>query len=250
MTALEDEIDSNQAKFFERWTTAASGNWKVLSAAGARNYRESYRRIASLNAIRTALVDPSSSKESAAFFLEAQNDALVSHVNAGIGAWRSSLQSLRGCLENALSYLYYKDHPVELALWAKGAFRLGFSELERYLSSHPATQGKTSTQRALDLISSEYSVLSKAVHSSAESFRMTAGADTTLLWSTEIPRLNMWSTRERRVLEGVVIQLIGHFANELEGARNIVLRETLSFAVPASKRAQLKSDFNITIRDG
>jgi hypothetical protein len=203
MSALEDEIDANQAKFFASWTTAAADNWSVLAKSGSKNYRESYRRVACLNGIRTTLVEPSASSQSAAFFLEAQND---------------------------LS-------------------RLGFSELAKYLSIHPATAGKTSTKNALELIESEYSTLSKAVHSSAESFRMTAGSETTLLWSTETPRLNMWSTRERRVMEGIAVLVVGHYAKELEGARNIGLREVLSFAIPSSKRTAIKADYKVTIRD-
>jgi hypothetical protein len=249
MTALEDEIDANQESFFERWTDAAANNWKTLAAAGVTNYKESYRRIACLNALRVTLVDPNTSKESAAFFLEAQNDALVSHVSAGIGAWRSALQALRGSIENVFNFLYYKDHPVELAMWAKGSSRLGFSELAKYLTAHPATTGKASAKNAILLIESEYATLSKAVHSSAESFRMTAGAETTLLWSTENVKLNMWSTRERKVIEGLSILIAAHFAKDLQGARNIAVRQVLSFAIPATKRALIKSDFDVTIRD-
>src|SRR5437764_4838143 len=127
MSQLENEIDANQSSFFKDWTRQAEKNWKTLRSIEV--YKDSYRRICALQAVKTHLVMPLYSNSSAAFFLEAHNDALVSHVGASIGAWRSSLQALRSCVENSLCAIYYNDHPIELELWVAGRFTIGFSEL-------------------------------------------------------------------------------------------------------------------------
>ena len=62
------------------------------------------------------VLEPRMTADSLAFFLEAQNDALVSHVFGNLGSWRSALKALRSCIENVAFCLYYKDHPVELHL--------------------------------------------------------------------------------------------------------------------------------------
>src|SRR6267142_2627403 len=100
MSVLEKELAANFNGFRADWTAQATENWKALESL--KIYEESYRRIACLHALKNEIVLPNFSEGSAAFFLEAHNDALVSHVNAFSGAWRSALQALRSCIENSL----------------------------------------------------------------------------------------------------------------------------------------------------
>src|SRR6202035_1237450 len=135
MSLLESEIDANQSAFFSNWTFQASTNWKNLENEPA--FKLSYRRLSCLQTIKNELVLPNYSSGSSAFFFEAHNDALVSHVAASFGAWRSALHALRSSIENTLCAIYYRDHPIELELWSAGKFRIGFTGLLDYLRTHP-----------------------------------------------------------------------------------------------------------------
>jgi hypothetical protein len=243
MSLLEKELAANHANFFADWTAQASANWTVLSNLSV--YKESYRRIASLQALKGSIIEPHYGS-SAAFFFEAHNDALVSHVFASLGAWRSALQALRSCIENVLCAVYYKDHPVELQLWAQGDFFLGFKELSRYLEKHPALKG-LGTISGLEGLGSEYALLSKAVHGSATNFRMTEKASAVLLWSTEAQRASMWATRERRTLECLCLLVVCLHRSEFQGTRKTPVRELLSFAISATRRSDLQKLLKITI---
>lgn len=245
MTPLEKELEINHKAFFADWTGQAAKNWGALSSKA--QFSKSYRRLCCLNALQQAVVLPKFSSGSAAFFLEAQNDALVSHVNANAGSWRTALQALRSCLENVLCSIYYSQHPVELDLWARGKFRISYSELHKYMAQHPSLSSLSTSLSGLDSLKSEYEVLSKAVHASAASFRMTDGASKVLLWSTVDARLGAWSTREKHVVEAICSLLVCLFPEGLQGAKNPQLRTILSFAIGASRRKLLKSGLGITI---
>lgn len=245
MTPLEQEIENNRLTFLKGWTAQAQGNWAALS--GNAVFVASYRRLSCINAIHASIIANKLSEGSAAFFLEAQNDALVSHVNANLGSWRTALQSLRGCIENSLNAIYYSEHPVELELWARGKFRIGFQDLLKYMMSHPRLERVDANISGLNDLKSEYEMLSKAVHASATSFRMTDGASKVLLWSADVQRLGAWATRERKVLEAVVALLICYFARELEGAKNSQLRAILGYAVKAGRRSAFRSKLKVNI---
>ncbi|AZG77061.1 hypothetical protein [Methylocystis rosea] len=245
MNLLETELEANYRSFREDWTQQATKNWNDL--AKEKHYLESYRRLCCLQALKVQLIEPHCSPDSSAFFLEAHNDAVASHVSASMGAWRPALQSLRSCLENTLSTIYYKDHPIELQLWQAGKFRKGFSELMRYAQQHPIVSSSDAKITGLELIESEYATLSKAVHASATIFRMTDVASKILIWSTESDRLGMWATRERKVIEGISLLLVCLFADRLQGTLLPQLRDILSYAVTPAKRKLLKKEFNISI---
>jgi hypothetical protein len=165
---LLDEIEVNFDEFRHQWEGELSGVLSEL-AKKRKNYLSSYTRLTSLNSWREELVSQVVSPDSLAFFLEAQNDALISHVFASMGSWRSALKSLRGCIENTLHCLYFKDHPVELQLWSVGRFRLAFSELCDYFLHHPQFDAVPPHLSGLDLVRKEYGVLSRAVHGSTHS---------------------------------------------------------------------------------
>jgi hypothetical protein len=179
--------------------------------------------------------------------LEAHNDALVSHVNASVGAWRSALQALRSSIENTLCAIYYNEHPVELELWSKGQFRIGASDLLTYGHKHPRLSALKNNVSGLASLASEYATLSKAVHGSAANFRMTDPVGSILLWSTDPVKASMWSTREKNVVEDICLLMSCLNHTRLDGTKLAPLRSVLGFAVSASKRTELKKQLKITI---
>jgi hypothetical protein len=245
MSNLEKELAANFQGFRADWTAQANANWKALEPLDF--YEKSYRRIACLHALKNEIVLPNFSEGSAAFFLEAHNDALVSHVNASFGAWRSSLQALRSCIENSLNAIYYRDHPIELELWGRGTFRMGFSDLLSYVKNHPKLSSFDNTKTGVQFLHDEYATLSLAVHASAVDFRMTDSAAAVLVWNTDKARAGKWSSREAKVIEGICLVFAFIFSEKLTGTQLSNLRSMLAFTVSDSKRTVLKKDLKITI---
>lgn len=246
MSQLEKEIEENFATFSKNYWQSAQDTVASLASRKAK-YLDSYKRIVTLQAWRSELLERRLSVESFAFFLEAQNDALTSHVLARFGSWRSSLKSLRSCIENALSCLYYMDHPVELELWDDGRNRLTFSNLEGYFRAHPRLKGIPKQATGMDELSEEYSTLSRAVHGSAKTFRMSGEGIGLQLWSNEPARLGMWGTREKATMLGLNRLLMTLFRDQLQGNRVPNLRKALSLIVPEKNHAGVKNDLGINI---
>jgi len=236
--SLQGEIDKNYERFYESWTAQAPRNWATL--AKEKFFRESYRRLCCLGALKRDVVVRMASSDSAAFMLEAHNDALTSHVMANLGAWRVSLQALRSCIENTLCCLFYKDHPIELRLWALGKYRTTFSDMHEYFVGHPDLTDIGPTNCGLDQIAQEYKTLSFAVHGSAANFRMTDNIAEVLLWDSSTIRASKWATREHKVLEGLSLLICYLHRSELQGSRLPHVRELLGFVLTASKRNALK----------
>ena len=245
MAQLPKEIEARFDDFSAQWKVEHE---KVIAelAAYRTGYLQSYSRIVSLNAWRESLLSTQISADALAFFLEAQNDALVSHVFAGMGSWRSALKSLRSCIENVGFCLFYKDHPVELELWHHGQHRLEFSALFDYLSRHPQVASINRQCSGLDVLRKEYGVLSRAVHGSA-TFRMTAGQQSTALWESSKANLSRWAIRESATLAGLNLLLLVMFRDHLQGARLPSLRDVISLAVPASKYALVKQQLGVSL---
>lgn len=245
MSQLQDEIDANHLAFFKDWTAQATKNWKALEKNTA--FQASYRRLSALQALKTSLIVPNYDNGSAAFFFEAHNDALVSHVNASVGAWRAALQALRSAIENVLCAIYYHEHPVELELWGQGKFIIGVSELLKYFEKHPRISRLGENVSGLGNLRSEYATLSKAVHASAENFRMTDPVSSVLLWNTDPVKASMWSTREKRTIEGICLLAVCIHSRLLEGTQLTPLRNTLAFSISASSRTQLRQTLRVNI---
>src|SRR5579885_771658 len=245
MKTLSAELDRNFTAFQSAWKKQITDNSTALAATAI--YKSSYKRLCALYAIKSYIVDKEVDSGSAAFFLEAHNDALVSHVAASFGSWRTALQALRSCMENALACLYFKDHPVELALWESGKVRAPSSDLLAYFEKHPTLQGLSHQQSGIEVIRKEYATLSKAVHASARGFRMTQNSPAVLLWSTEKSRAAMWAARERKVCEGIISLACALFAQSLQGTKNSAVREMLYFVLPPAKRVLLKNKLKITV---
>jgi len=242
---LSDEIDTNAEAFRKKWLVDVTEN--AANLAGNLKFLESYRRVTALQALRTSLIQPLYSNDVNAFFVEAQNDALTSHVLASFGAWRSSLNALRSCIEDIFGALYFKDHPVELELWKLGKFRLGFSSTVKYFEDHPSLLGIDGALTRLAVVKEEYATLSKAVHGSAKSFRMTENIAGILLWSTEVSKLGAWDTRHKKVLESLSLLTICMHSERLKGAAHAQLRAVLGFAIGNSRRIQLRDQLHIHI---
>jgi len=243
--SLSQETAANFEAFFKAWTVQAAQNVQALHAEP--QYLTSYRRIAAFQALKIDLIVPRFEADSAAFFQEAHNDALVSHVSASYGAWRSALKSLRSLIQNALASLYYADHPIELANWVRGRGRIGFSELMKYFRAHPRVDNVEESISGLARIESEYATLSKAVHASAKDFRMTDDIAQILLWSTKKEKIAKWSTRERETITGVSQLVIALYRDHLTGAQRSQLRESLGYVIGPTLRSNIKAAFGITI---
>lgn len=245
MSLLLKETEANFKTFFADWRKEMD---RVAAELAKENavYLASYRRLISLQAWRSFL-EPRISEGSLAFFLEAQNDGLTSHVFANVGSFRSALKALRSCIENVAFCLYYKDHPIEFRLWEQGTHKPPISDYFAYLEQHPQ-RVKVGQVDPMPPLSKEYSTLSKAVHASAKGFRMTNDVKTTLLFSEEKPGLNQWATRERVVILNLNLLLLAHYRENLAGAAEQGLREAIGFAVPNSVFAEVKTHLHVVLR--
>lgn len=245
MSLLLKETEANFKDFDGRWRDDMSHVSAEL-AKDCEPFLLSYRRIVSLQAWR-AFLENRISNSSLAFFLEAQNDALTSHVFANLGSWRSALKALRSCIENLMFCLYYKDHPVEFRLWETGQHALAIAEFVTYLDHHPQRVA-VATVDPMPRIRKEYATLSKAVHASAKGFRMTEDIKSTLLWSDAKASLGQWQTRESAVLVGLNLLLLAHFRGELAGASASPLREAVSLVIPTSLYPEIKANLAVVLR--
>jgi hypothetical protein len=242
---LQREVEANFEKFSSSWKAEMLKAYDELEKSND-NYKESYKRLTTLQAWR-GFLDSQISLDSLAFFLEAQNDALVSHVFARLGSWRSALKSLRSCLENAMYCLYYMDHPVELELWHRGKHRLAFASLYDYFEHHPKLINVAASVTGIQILKAEFSTLSRAVHASAKRFRMTVDSAGTLLWSTQTANLGAWATREAAVVSGLNLLLLTLFRDKLQGSSVQNLRKAVSLAISTSKHPSIKTELKITL---
>jgi hypothetical protein len=242
---LRKEVASNFERFSASWTAEMLRTQSELDKRRPI-YSESYARLTSLQAWRTFLQEKMD-EDSLGFFLEAQNDALISHVLARLGSWRQALKSLRSCLENVLFCLYYKDHPIELELWHQGKHRMTFSGLCDYFDHHPKLLDLSPNNTGLPVLKTEYSTLSRAVHASAKGFRMTSEVGSTLLWSSKASSVGAWATRESTLLSALNLLLMSLFRTDLRGTYQQNLRKAISLTINSTKHPSLKKDLNITL---
>jgi len=248
MPSFEDEITSNFFHFSERWQAELTSVQGDLATSEAI-YLASYKRLTSINAWRDLLLKNELSPESYGFFCEAQNDALSSHVFARLGSWRASLQSLRSCIENVLFSEYYRDHPIELRQWNQDRHRMGFSEMISYFRKHPDIVDIDAQLTGLDRIQTQYASLSRSVHSSAVSYRMTVPDGETNIWTSEISRLRSWNIKEHHTITGINFLLLCIHRSSLQGARLSGLRQAIGLTIRSNPlRYKIKSDFGVNLR--
>ena len=244
------EIKNNYSVFNRDWRSNQKRiSTNLLKTHGRTYYIESYKRIVSLQAWRTCFLEQQISAGSLDFFLEAQNDALVSHVLAQQGMWRSSLKSLRSVIENIAFCVYYMDHPVEQRLWNNGKDSPTISSFFEYLKKHPDLKDVPSNINGVEMMEKEWRTLSRAVHGSAKSFRMTAGGRIPCLFTAAKDKVGAWSTRESKCLLGVNLMLVSLFKKYLQGAKMRNLRKAISLVVLKANQANIKSELNINLYD-
>lgn len=242
-----DEIKNNYATFQSGWLADLTARISDLPSRKTI-FEQSYIRLTSLQAWRSIVIEPNLKPASAGFFVEAQNDALISHVQAALGSWRVALKALRSCLENTLLCLYYMDHAIELILWGQGTFRISVSEAINYFQKHPSIIVLPQSLTGLDLVTRQYKQLSKAVHASSVDFRMTEAGTSPALWKTEKKHEGIWAAHERNTIQSINLLLLALFKDHLQGTRNGALREALGRAVPKTKDAAIKQKLKVAIK--
>lgn len=242
MSQFTDEIEAQRKRFDGRWPTELATARTAMDGSAA--FVESYRLIVTFQAWRVELLEKIESSQALAFLVEAQNDLLTSHVQAGMGIWRSALKALRSCIENTLFYLYYKDHPVELVLWTSGQHRLATKDLYAYFEKHPLIH-PTAWTEIKAAIEDEYSTLSKAVHGGLM-FRMT-GPGGMRISSSDVSRLGMWSTRQKHVVRILNRLLLSLYSSNLQGAAFPNLRRACGLAIPRNQFEKIKRETGVQL---
>jgi len=243
--ALQAEISANFALFSTQWS-AELQHVRTELAQRDMDFCASYERLTSLGAWSSVL-EGYMSEGSIAFFREAQNDALVSHVMARLGSWRPALNALRSMMENVVVSAFYMDHPVELAMWSEGRYRIGFRAGLDYLVTHPFLHPFPEAATGIATLRKQYALTSRAVHASGSKFRMTGSGGETMLWSSNAVRLSQWLTAERLAVAGVNTLLIALFRSLIGGASHRGLRKALSFAIGEERRSAIKSQFGVVL---
>lgn len=242
-----EEVDNNFNVFFDEVETSVKNVFEENNKNKSK-FKASYRRLVSFQAWNSEVISMIASQKSIDFFMEAQNDALTSHALARQGAWRVALMSLRSCIENTLFGLYYVDHPVELKLWELGKHRLGFTEVVNYLSKHPQFIGFSEQFTGIEILKSEYSTLSQAVHGSSKLFRVTKEGGIQGLNIVSPADFGKWQAREQMTVVSLNMILLTFFRENLTGASNLNLRKALSLVIPEKNFIKIKSEYQITLR--
>jgi hypothetical protein len=245
VSLYEREVEENYKRFDKTSFEAATEARETL-AASSTHYLASYRRVTTLQAWRSVVLEELLDREALAFFLEAQNDALASHALARVGMWRSALQSLRSCIENVLTCTYYMDHAVELRLWLVAGHRLNFSDLLTYFERHPDLAPLPQVATGLSVLGQEFATLSRAVHGSAASFRMSA-AGKPELWNAEPAKLGAWATRESKTLTAINVFLLALFREHLSGTKKTPVRQAVGAIFSKAKSEELRRHLKVTL---
>jgi hypothetical protein len=230
MPSYIDEVKAN----FQRFTAAYLTELSSVQASISNHediFVESYQFLTSINVWRELIIKNRVAESAYAFFVEAHNDAVSSHAFARMGSWRAALKSLRSCIENVLFCEYYKDHPVELRLWDQGKHKISFSETMNYFDSHPDISDLPTDFTDLPRLQREYGTLSRAVHGSAPSFRMTGDDGFTNLWICDVARIGSWHTREHAVILCINYFLLSLYRELLQGAQFPGLRQAIGLCL-------------------
>ena len=138
------------------------------------------------------------------------------------------------------------DHPVELKLWEIGNFRTQFSDIIKYMIDHPCNIGITTAKNGIGIIKGEYATLSKAVHGSAVSFRMSANGGPRFFDETPL-NLGMWNTRNKLVSRGLNLLMCSLFREHLSASRKRNLRKAITYSLKAADKPWIKETFSITL---
>jgi len=243
---MKQEILNNFEAFDKQWPDDMRGAFDTLSSETVQ-FELSYIRICCVQAWREMFIDAGLSGAVMSFLTEAQNDLLMSHCLARVGGFRSSLKSLRACIENFYFFGYYAEHPVEMARWKLGEHRMSFSDLHSYFEVHPDLKPFPIAATSLATLKKEYATLSKAIHGSDVAFQMTAQSDSINLWSADPAGVGKWKSREASVIAAVVSILATLHRAKLQGTSRLGLRQLMKLALPLSVQARIKNQLNINL---
>jgi hypothetical protein len=246
VNGLAEEVKANSLAFASAWPVQQNKTTIALNCEEA-TFLRSYQRLVSFQAWRSELLESIVTNEALEFFVEAHNDAVLSHILSRQGVFRPALQTLRSCIENVLQSIYYVEHPVELLLWAKGKHRLSRVELEAYLVQHPALDGLDPSVTGLQLLSRQYGILNQAVHASARGFRMTQGTGELSFFSENPVRVRQWESNQRDVVQGCNLLLMCLHRERLTGNALPNIRKAVSLAMNPPQRAAVKKHLRITL---
>lgn len=242
---LITEIQENAKKFYGGLAGAASQSQIALWSESSK-YIASYVQIVPLQSWRQFVIETHYSEGSKRFFLEAQNDALASMALAYAGAWRPALQTLRSSIEGVLASIFYNEHPIELELWERGKHRLSFVDYYSYFGDHPRLCDLERQLHVVQDLKAELSTLSKGVHASAHSFRMT-GAGFPALLIGDAKRVGMWHTRVSKSMSALNLLLLAINQQHLRDTSTISLRTVAAVHFSNTKRAKIKKLLNIKL---
>lgn len=244
---MNDELISRYNNFELKQEQISESVFKDLGQFKEK-YISSYSRLTSLQAWNSYLLQNLMTSDAHSFFIEAQNDALNSHVLARNGMWRSSLQSLRSTIENILVCHYYFQHPVELDLWKQGKHKIGFTALTDYFENHPNIY-KHKKIVGLQLLKKEYADLSQAVHGSSISFWMGKKDEMPTLMTSDQVSLGKWETRQKNTLKALNVFMLTFHSSLLSGTAYPALRNAISKSVPQNIYKEIKDNLNINLHN-
>jgi len=241
---MPSEVATNFADFENRW----KGQWSHAEQhlATSSEYFDGFKRLISIQAWRSEILEDELSDGAHQFILEGQNDLLISYILARSGQWRSSLQTQRAAIENYLNGLYFMDHPVELELWDLQKFKNQTSDLFTYFTNHPKNIGRDGRSFGIPALKAEYATLSKAVHGSAKPFRMTRN-DGPKFFSEDAVSLAKWASRNRMVVRGLNLLLLSLLSTELQGSKRRNLRKAIAFSLRQADKSWIKAEYNVSI---
>lgn len=243
---MNKDFPGNHAQFELDQKVQAEAAYQNLGDH-SKSYLESYARLSTLQAWNAYIFAGTMPQKVFNFFIEAQNDALISHLLARQGMWRPSLQSLRSCLENVLVCHYYLDHLVELRLWERGEHKIGFSELKTYFEMHPDFKKITDSNLiGLVQLKAEYSELSKSVHGS--SFFMGDNDNMPNVYIPDMAKLGQWTTRHKNTIKALNLFMLTFHREKLLGTAYPAMRKSLAGIFSTKTISQIKTEYKVTLR--
>lgn len=243
--SIDSELSANHRKFK---AAAKADSLKVTNSISSQDsiFLSSYRLICVFRGWHEVAL-ASLSEDVVGFFIEAHNDLLTSHVHATNGMWRSALISLRSFMESYLSFIYFKDHPVELAQWKNGEFRIEPKTLRQYCMKHPNLKSRAVVKNAAARLDGEYSKLSGSVHGSKVDFRMTSSSSYPAIATDNVNRLRAWQKLETQVVRTALLIFLGLYFEKLQGAAHPVFRKVMAGGFTLATKQAIKSQLGINL---
>jgi len=102
------------------------------------------------------------------FLDELHSDIVYVMITAILGLKKSLFLSIRGCIEDTIRHIYYKDHPVEFLILNKaGDSQISVADNFAYLQKHPSLEKPKKLCDLINDLHSFYGISSRYVHSSS-----------------------------------------------------------------------------------